>query len=323
MSFADLILSFILLPHGLYREVGAMPLNKLLFSTLLLCLLCSYAYAEDDYDFDLDDSGSEDSETGSTPTDDGGDDFNFDDPVGGGGGGSGGVGAVPDFLKDSKKGDSDSLPISQKGKSLTESELEEVRKLENERVWVLQRRPFLKSDRFELNTQLGQNINDPLVNLYTLGGQVNYYLNEQMAIGLRGTYTLNTETNAFDDVVQDYQVFPQVSRPIWSSSLNFQYVPVYGKFSLFQTWIFPWELSVRGGLGWLQTFIDGHVLVTLGAGQQFFLNRWLAFNIDLDYQVFQEVTSANSNEGALLNNLILGAGLSIYFPLDFEYKELK
>ena len=124
-------------------------------------------------------------------------------------------------------------------------------------------------------------------------------------------------------MVQDYQVFPQISRPIWSGSLNFQYVPVYGKFSLFKTWLFPWELSVRGGLGWLQTFIDGHVLVTLGANQQFFLNRWLAFNIDIDYQVFSEVTSPNATESTLLNNLVLGAGLSIYLPLDFEYKELK
>ena len=92
---------------------------------------------------------------------------------------------------------------------------------------------------------------------------------------------------------------------------------------MFQTWIFPWELAFRGGLGWIQTFIDGHVLVSLGATQQFFLNRWLTFNLDLDYQVFQEVTSPTSNEGTLLNNLVLGAGLSIYLPLDFEYKELK
>ena len=134
---------------------------------------------------------------------------------------------------------------------------------------------------------------------------------------------LNLETSDFDEVIQDYQVFPQISRPIWSTSLNFQYVPLYGKLSLFQTWIFPWELSTRGGVGWIQTFIDGHVLVTLGATQQFFLSRWLAFNIDLDYQLFQESIALDSEEGQLLSNLSLGLGLSIYFPLDFEYKELK
>ena len=303
-----------------------MPLRKLLFLPLLLCFICSSAHAEDDYDFDLDDGEVEDSSENNNPSNDSGDDFNFDDPVdvdtgsGGGSNGGGGVGAMPDFLK----GDgSDIKDAPQQRKVLTAAELAEVRRLENERVWVLQRRSFLKSDRFELNTNLGQNINDPLVNFYTVGGEMNYYLNEQMAIGLRGTYTLNTETNSFDTVVQDYQVFPQVSRPIWSSSLNFHYIPLYGKFSMFQTWIFPWELSVRGGLGWLQTFIDGHVLVTMGVKQQFFLNRWLALNIDLDYQLFQEVTSPNSNEGSLLSNLVLGAGLSIYFPLDFEYKELR
>ena len=303
-----------------------MPLRKILLSVLVILTFSLSAFAEDDYDFDLDDNGSEEIDNNSN-TDDG-DDFNFDEPLDTGNentnntndDGGMGVGSVPDFLK----GGSDTIKdVPKSRQQLSPTELEEVRRLENERVWVLQRRPFLKSDRFEFNTHLGRNINDPLINFYTAGGQLNYYLNEQMAIGFRGTYTLNTETRAFDTVVQDYQVFPQISRPIWSGSLNFQYVPVYGKFSLFKTWLFPWELSVRGGLGWLQTFIDGHVLVTLGANQQFFLNRWLAFNIDIDYQVFSEVTSPNATESTLLNNLVLGAGLSIYLPLDFEYKELK
>jgi outer membrane beta-barrel protein len=304
-----------------------MPLKLLIFSSALLCLSLNVVHAEDDYNFEFEDTDSQ--EKSDTGGGDGGDDLTFDDPVdvnsGGGKGSStqpssGGGGALPSFLQKSK--DSERV-ATQTQKKLTPQELAAIRKAENKRVWVWQRRPFLKSERFELNTLIAQNINEPLVSFYTLGAQANYYLNEQMAIGLRGTYTLNLETSTFDDVIQDYQVFPQVSRPIWSVSLNFQYVPLYGKMSMFQTWIFPWELSVRGGAGWIQTFIDGHVLVTLGATQQFFLSRWFAFNIDLDYQVFQEAIAANSNEGMLLSNLTFGAGLSIYFPLDFEYKELK
>lgn len=297
-----------------------MPRRVLFILSALLCFTLSLAHAEDDYDFDYDDGGGDQREGQDEGS--GEDDFSFDDPVdatGGGGGGQTGSGG-PSFLQG---GDDDLRDTPQPRKQLSPEEIEAVREAENQRVWVLQRRPFLKSDRFELNVNLGQNINDPLIDFYTLNLQANYHLNEQMAIGLRGTYTLNTETRAFNAVIQDYQLFPQVSRPIWSSSLNFQYTPFYGKFSLFQTWIFPWELSARGGVGWIQTFIDGHVLVTLGATQQFFLNRWLAFNIDLDYQLFQEVTSLESDEGTLLSNLILGAGVSIYFPLDFEYKELK
>ena len=297
-----------------------MPRNILFLSSVLLCFSLSLAHAEDDYDFDYDDGGGEGQDSGGS---DSGDDYGFDDPIeagGSSGSGSSGSSSTPSFLQG---GSTDYVEAPRPRKKLTPQELEAVREAENQRVWVLQRRPFLKSDRFELNTILSQNINDPLITFYTLGAQANYYLNEQMAVGLRGNYTLNTETGSFESVIQDYQLFPQVSRPIWSSSLNFQYTPLYGKFSMFQTWIFPWELSARGGVGWIQTFIDGHVLVTLGASQQFFLNRWLAFNIDLDYQVFQEVTSAGSDEGMLLSNLLLGAGVSIYFPLDFEYKELK
>ena len=304
-----------------------MPLKLLIFSSALLCLSLTVVHAEDDYNFEFEDTDTQ--ENSDQSNDDNGDDLTFDDPVevdsGGDQGttspnsGSGG-GTLPSFLQKTESSDSG---VAQPQKKLTPQELASIRETENKRVWVWQRRPFLKSERFELNTLIAQNINEPLVSFYKLGAQAKYYLNEQMAIGFRGTYTLNLETDAFDDVIQDYQVFPQVSRPIWSGSLNFQYVPLYGKLSMFQTWIFPWELSVRGGAGWIQTFIDGHVLVTLGATQQFFLSRWLAFNIDLDYQVFQEVVAPNSDEGMLLSNLTLGAGLSIYFPLDFEYKELK
>lgn len=302
-----------------------MPLRLMLFSSAVLCLSLSVGYAEDDYNFEFDDTDSKDGGGQDQQDGDGGDDFTFDDPVdvnqggSGGSGGSGSSGGSLNFLG----GGGQNKPVATPQKKLSPAELEAIRVEENKRIWVWQRRPFLKSDRFELNTLVSQNINEPLVSFYTLGGQANYYLNEQMAIGLRGAYTLNMETADFDNVIQDYQVFPQVSRPIWSASLNFQYVPLYGKLSMFETWIFPWELSARGGVGWIQTFIDGHVLVTLGATQQFFLSRWFAFNIDLDYQVFQESIALDSEEGQLLSNLSLGLGFSIYFPLDFEYKELK
>ena len=296
-----------------------MPLILMMLSSALLCLSLSVAYA-DDYSFGADDVEEDTFNDSGDASDEGGEDSDFvfkEDEVQNTptqGDSTSGLNALGGF------GGSDEMP---KKKPLTPEELERIRKDENERIWVLQRRPFLKSDRFELDSMISMNINDPLVDFYTVGAQANYYLNEQMAIGLRGSYTLNVETSSFNEVIEDYQVFPQISRPIWSASLNFLYMPLYGKLSMFDTWIFPWEVSVRGGAGWIQTFIDGHVLLTLGAKQQFFLSRWFAFNIDLDYQVFQEIAAPGSSEDILINNLTFGAGFSIYFPLDFEYKELR
>jgi outer membrane beta-barrel protein len=285
-----------------------MPLVHTLYILVLSSLLWSTAYAQDDYDFGSDD-----------PLEEGGDDFQFDTPLDTSGTGTDKStgGATPSFLQT----DGDREDPIDRPKELTAEERELARKAENERIWVLQRRPFLKSRRFEMTPLLGYNINDPLVTLVTLGGDTNFYLNEEMAVGIRGSYTLNTETDSFDQIVENYGVFPKISRPLWTASANFQYTPIYGKFSLFKTWVFPWELYTRAGVGWLQTFIDGHVFITAGGGQRFFLNRWLTFNIDFDYQIFQE--TFGPQEKILLSNLVFGVGMGIYFPLDFEYRELK
>jgi len=281
--------------------------------SLSLLLAVSPVLAQDDYDF-----SDESAEEGSQ---DEGDDFVFDTPADQGdssGSGSGDSGDTLDFLE----GGADTSTYDKvERKPLTPAELEALREAENQRIWVLQRRPFLKSGRVELAPMFSYNVNDPLINYGTFASDLNYYLNEQMAIGLRGSYTLNSETASFDRVVQDYSVFPKISRPIWTASANFQYTPLYGKLAAFGSWIFPWEFYARGGAGYLQTFIDGHVFVTAGAGQRFFLNRWLTFNVDLDYQIFQE--SFGPNESVLLSNLVIGVGLGIYMPFDFEYKELR
>jgi outer membrane beta-barrel protein len=285
----------------------------------LLCFVASPALAQDDYDFSDTPIGTED-----TSSDAGGDDFVFDTPIGaedttpgGGGAAPANNGAAPSFLQ------GNDTPAFEKveRKPLTEAERAALREAENQRVWVLQRRPFLKTERFELAPMIGYNVNDPLVNYATITADMNYHLNEEMALGLRSSYTINSETTSFDELVQDYSLFPKISRPLWSTSAHFQYTPLYGKLSAFGSWIFPWELYTRAGAGWLQTFIAGHVFVTAGAGQRFFLNRWLTFNIDVDYQVFQE--TFNTNESVLLSNLVLGVGLSMYLPFDFEYRELR
>ncbi len=214
----------------------------------------------------------------------------------------------------------DDAPRRQK----TDAELQAMLKADYERIWVLQRRPFLKKGRVDVSPMFGANFNDPLINFYSVGGDVNYHLNEDMAIGLRGYYTLNTESAAFDRMIQQYSLFPLISRPIWSTTLNFQYAPMYGKFAFFDSFIIPWEIYTRAGLGWVQTFIAGRVMLTAGAGQRFFLNRFMTLNLDVDYQVFQEeFQTTKGTQSAFLNNVMFNVGMSIYFPFDFEYKELR
>jgi outer membrane beta-barrel protein len=224
-------------------------------------------------------------------------------------------GSKPSFLKNNNV---EAQP------QVTEAQLAALQKADYEKIWVLQRRPFLKKGRVDVSPMFGSNFNDPLVNFYSIGGDVNYHLNEDMAVGLRGYYTLNTETADFDRMIQQYSLFPLISRPIWSTTLNFQYAPLYGKFAFFDSFIIPWELYTRAGVGWVQTFIAGRVMLTAGAGQRFFLNRFMTLNLDIDYQAFQEEFQTTAGtESRILNNMMFNVGMSIYFPFDFEYKELR
>ena len=63
------------------------------------------------------------------------------------------------------------------------------------------------------------------------------------------------------------------------------------------------------------------MFVTAGLGQRYFMNRWMTFNLDLNYQIFQETFAPN--ESVILNNLVFSVGMSFYLPTDFEYRELR
>src|SRR5437763_1307547 len=98
---------------------------------------------------------------------------------------------------------------------------------------------------------------------------------------------------------------PSVNRYQWSANLNFGYVPFYGKFALFDRWIFQWEGYVQAGLGVIQTEwitrdpadrkatnydIQWHVDI----GTRLFLTKWLAIHAYLkDYMFVDSLEPAS------------------------------
>ena len=284
-----------------------------LLSLFLTGVLSGYLYADeliledDGEELILEDDGGDDL----ILDDDGGDDLVLeDDQRGGGGGGGGGL----DFL-----GSGESQP-RRRERQRSAAEIEAARQAEIERIWVMQRRPFLKAGRIELFPEFSSNTNDPLISLYQVGGGLRYHLDEVMSIGLRGGYTIGAESAGFEKVIEDYQVFPQVSRPNWYATAIFSYVPIYGKFSLFGTWIVPWEIQANAGLGWIQTYLDGHYTASIGISQRLFLSRWLTMHFGIEDQIYQE---SYQPEPRILNQLMATVGFSFFFPMDFEYRELR
>lgn len=187
-------------------------------------------------------------------------------------------------------------------------------------IRVIQHRPFLRRRRVEFNPFLGSNVNDNLVNLFVAGGNLNFHLTEVMALGFNGGYALGSETALFDRVIEDYQVFPQISKVQWYGTMHFQYAPIYGKFALFNSWIIPWDAYALLGLGYTKTELDGHPTLAAGVGQRYFMNRWFTVNMELRDNIFNENYPSGSE---LVHNLLFTAGVSFFIPPDFEYKTLR
>lgn len=253
--------------------------------------LCGSAYAQDDMTFTTDDTATSGEAPAAAPA---------DAPAGGDDGGN----MTFDVID-------------------TEKEAAAVKKAaddELDRIRVIQRRPFLQAHRVEVSPFLGTNINDALVSSFIAGGTANYYITEYLAVGAHGAYSLGTETDLFDTVLENYELYPQVSKPKYLAELQFQYDPIYGKFTLFNTWIVPWDIYALLAAGYTRTDLGGHITLGAGLGQRFYMNRWFTMNLELRDHIYNEDYPAGSE---LVNNLVFTAGVGFFLPPDFEYQTLK
>jgi outer membrane beta-barrel protein len=218
-------------------------------------------------------------------------------------------------------------------------------------IVVVPRKRFLKGGRFELQPFTGISINDTLIRHYVFGADLNFFLTDVFWIGLQGQYFIKQLTNQEELVGLEYNRAPTLNQYLYGGSLNFGYVPVYGKFALFNRSILHWELWASAGVGVTITkviprdpannalaFQNTDLTPNVGIGSRFFLFDWLTINFALrDYLVpdkFEPLldgaqanpvitTAAEAKSNAhseLVNNLMFYVGAGFYLPTKFQYK---
>jgi outer membrane beta-barrel protein len=212
-------------------------------------------------------------------------------------------------------------------------------------ILVVVRKPFLKSGRTELFPMVGTTLNDNMVRHYSVGGQLSYYLTDVLAIGVEGFYYQPTFREPFDLVARQARRLPTVNTYTWSAALNFHYVPVYGKFAVFDKKLVTWEVAFTAGIGAGQSRVEerdkkypgfSNLLIqpNVGASMRFFLTKWLTVSAGVRDYIFYDkfepsdrsptmnatADQAKSNaDGALINNVMFQVGLSFWLPTSFEY----
>lgn len=213
-----------------------------------------------------------------------------------------------------------------------------------EDIVVVPRKAFLKGGRLELFPRTGMSVNDVLIRHYSLGGELNYFLSDVFWIGLEGQYFIKERTERSDLVGLQFNRIPTLNKYIYSAALNFGYVPMYGKFTLFNKYILHWEIYATAGAGVTQSeIIPRHVgdrtfknmLITpnFGVGARFFLWDWLTFNVAFKDYVFadkfepidrrptESIDAVKSRASSqLVNHMMLFAGVGLYLPPTFDYR---
>jgi outer membrane beta-barrel protein len=213
-------------------------------------------------------------------------------------------------------------------------------------IVVVPRKAFIKSGRLELAPFSGLSVNDNLIRHYVFGADLNFFLSDVFWIGLQGQYFVKAFTDTSENVGLQYNRIPTLNRYLYGGALNMGYVPLYGKFALFNDLIMHWEIFASGGVGitvteiiprnpgdstWKNNLLTPNVAI----GTRFFLFNWLTINVALrDYILPDKFESANraehpewttaqakeNGEQAWVNNLMLYAGVGIYLPTKFSYK---
>lgn len=222
-----------------------------------------------------------------------------------------------------------------------------------EEIYAVQQIYALRLRRFELTPQVGITLNDPFVSHPSLGFAANYWITNVLAVGASFQWYqgLENESDLTFFVRRSTRLAVPISEYQLGTHLNATYVPFYGKFSMFNKYIFQWDAYAVGGLGLVRTrpvavidpearsFDFGNRLsFNLGIGIRIFVTRWLAVVTELrDYIFLDKVESRRVALGAerfnsntwldsgvsFVNNVTVHAGITIFFPFNFEYRKPK
>lgn len=220
-----------------------------------------------------------------------------------------------------------------------------------EEIYAVQQIYALRINRVEFAPSLGFTVNDPFVSHPSIGLALNYWFTNVLAIGINFNWYQGFESES--DVGFHTRRSTRLAIPITEyqlgANLNFTYVPVYGKFNMFNEYIFQWDAYVVGGVGVMRTRpvpvfdpairnfdFEFNIAFNLGVGIRVFVTRWLSIFGELrDYaflekqenpRVFPDGQGRNDkstwqeSSPSLNNNVTAQVGFTIFFPFDFEYE---
>ena len=117
-----------------------------------------------------------------------------------------------------------------------------------EKIVVNQRKPFLHTRRKEITALAGATANDPFLVHYSAGGAFQYYVSDVLSVGIQGQKYFETNSGLSADVI-GLGAVPDLNKLEFYGGVHFSYIPVYGKFALFNQKVVGFDTFVSLGAG--------------------------------------------------------------------------
>jgi len=219
-----------------------------------------------------------------------------------------------------------------------------------EEIYAVQRMSVVRSGRLELAPSVAVTLNDPYVTHPALSLGLNYWVTNVLAIGANFLWYqgVESESDLNFSVRRSARLAVPITEYQLAGHLNFTYVPIYGKFAMFNESIFQWDSYLVGGVGMMRTRpvavvdpavrsfdFDWRVAFNVGIGVRVFLTRFLTVFGELrDYIYLERLENLNVQLGqdrarqstwidqsaTLTHNVTAHVGVTMFFPFDFEYR---
>ncbi len=219
-----------------------------------------------------------------------------------------------------------------------------------EEIYAVQRMYVVRDGRFELAPSLAFTVNDQYVSHPAFGVGLNYWVTSVLAVGANFLWYQGIESES--DLNFSLRRSTRLAVPITEyqlgTHLNFTYVPIYGKFAMFNDAIFQWDSYLVGGVGMVRTRpvavvdpavrsfdFDWRIAFNAGIGIRVFLTRYLTIFGELrDYIYLEKLENLEvalgdareeqntwiDEEATLTNNVAVQMGVTIFFPFTFDYR---
>src|SRR5262245_43509764 len=163
-------------------------------------------------------------------------------------------------------------------------------------VRVIQQRPVLKAGRFELLAGAGLVVNDDMYShwLATATGRV--HISEWISIGATYAKYFSDTSELQKTVIEDFEVFPELSATRWYAGGDVTFVAIDGKFVFFDDIISYWDLyaSIGGGVTVTSRSDSPKPTGMVGVGLRLFLTDWLSLTFELRDHIFAEKFNAGN-----------------------------